>query len=62
MDQMVSSNPYYVMLNGFMFFTTRGLRKNLTKNPAGHPERNTYRLVPFSTHVRSQRTVPLKAE
>jgi hypothetical protein len=27
-NQTVSSNSYYVMLNGFMFFKTWGLRKN----------------------------------
>jgi hypothetical protein len=36
-DQTVSSSSYYVALNGFMFFKTRGLIKNLNKDPAGHP-------------------------
>jgi hypothetical protein len=35
-NQMVSSNPYYVTGNSFMVFTTSGLRKNLYENPAGH--------------------------
>jgi hypothetical protein len=37
-DQTVSSNPYYATLNGFMRFTTRGLRKNLIKNQAALKE------------------------
>jgi hypothetical protein len=38
-DQAFSSNSYYVnvTLNGFMLFKTRGLIKNLNKDPAGHP-------------------------
>jgi hypothetical protein len=36
-NQMVSSNPYYVVVNGFMLFTTMGRRKKLYENPAGHP-------------------------
>jgi hypothetical protein len=36
-DQTVSKNSYYVTLNGFMRFKTRGLRKNLNADPAGHP-------------------------
>jgi hypothetical protein len=32
-DQMVSRNSYYVTLNGFMLFKTRGLRKKLNEDP-----------------------------
>jgi hypothetical protein len=46
------------MLNGFMLFIPWGLRKNFNEDPAGHPLGNTYRLIPFSTPVKSRRTVP----
>jgi hypothetical protein len=36
-DQMVSRNSYYVTLNGFLLFKTRGLRKKLNEDQAGHP-------------------------
>jgi hypothetical protein len=36
-DQTSSSNSYYVTHNSFMLFKTRGLIKNLNKDPAGHP-------------------------
>jgi hypothetical protein len=36
------------------------LNKIYFKNPAPHPQRNTYRLVPLSTPVSSRWTVPLR--
>ncbi len=36
-DQTVSSNSCYVTLNGFMLFKSRGMRRNLNEDPAGHP-------------------------
>jgi hypothetical protein len=59
-DQTISNNSYYVTLNGFMPFLTWGPRKYLNEDPAGHPKRNTYQLIPFSTPVKSRQTVPLR--
>jgi hypothetical protein len=36
-DQMFSSNSYYVALNGFMLLNSWGLNERLKKGPAGHP-------------------------
>jgi hypothetical protein len=44
-----------------MLLNSWGLNKRLKKGPAGHPERNIYRLVPLSTPVNSRRTVPLRS-
>jgi hypothetical protein len=51
------------MYNAQLFYASdySGLKNNLKEDPAGHPERNTYRLVPLPIPVASRRTVPLSS-